>query len=106
GLRSSAEADSVVVAAAVEAAAAEAVAAEQAAAAESRDDRGNARDALGRMGLTGETAQAPPIAETSPVALFSLIGGGALVIGGVAGLPVWYLRRLRRDELALLGAGP
>lgn len=105
GLHSSTEADSAAVAAAVDAAAAEAVAAEQAAAAEAREEHADGRDALGRMVPAAEAARPSSIADANPTALIALIGGGGLVIGGVAWMTVWYLRRLRRDELALLGAG-
>lgn len=105
GLSSSTEADSAAVAAAVDAAAAEAVAAEQAADAQEGEERGDGRDMLGRMLLAGDVAQASPLVDASPIALTSLIGGGVLVIGGIIGLTVWHLRRMRRDELALLGAG-
>lgn len=107
GLSSAGAGDSAAVDAAVDEAAAIAVAAAQAAAAEeaaaSQEISAHAR-ALTERSADESSESAAGATTISPVMLAALVGGGVLFAGGIAAGTVGYLRRLRRDELDLLGA--
>jgi surface-anchored protein len=86
---------SAMVDAAVTQAGLEAVAAEQAAAAE-RDRRSSReRDRADGRAAQGEAAALASLgAGASPAVVWSIVGGGVLAIGGIAGATVWLLRRV------------
>lgn len=48
----------------------------------------------GLLGLVGDDADA--------VLIGGIVGGGALVVLGIVGMTVWYLRRLRQDPAAVI----
>ncbi|MGA7149494.1 MAG: choice-of-anchor M domain-containing protein [Microbacterium sp.] len=94
GLRS-ADADAAkAVNAAVNAAAADAVAAAQAAAAITADSEAPERRERRVIG-SDEAVDALPVADSDLPFVMGIVAGGVLIVGGIVGLTVWYLRRLR-----------
>jgi hypothetical protein len=106
GLSSAGAGDAEAVARAVDDAAAQAVAAAQAAAAAeavpSDEREGTGRDAQDDEGAAVAASGGTPF---GPVQI-ALVAGGVLMVGGVIGITVWYLRRLRADAAVLVGDTP